>query len=116
MRSKHFARFVVHLTYKAYSKHLQHALSLCHQDFKTPALECMRLAFDIGKSFSDHLSQQELNHFLDNLNQMVTSHVNLLQRSAKFGTEAQQQRMTTLIASQVRSMETTLETLRSLRN
>ena len=113
IKSERFQLFINQMVSKRSLENLKYILSQCDENFKFPALECIQLSYEIGKNFSDHMNTQELINFLDNMSHIARDHMNLLNRSTRFGTENQKQRMISILNHQVDSMKSTLDTMRS---
>jgi len=70
------------------------------------------LAETIQNEFKDRAFQGEVETLLQNLNELAVNHIELLERSKKFGTRQQQQTMNNLLKEQAGSVESSLVALK----
>lgn len=91
---------------------LEKLIESCIPAFKKPAMECLSLAKTIQKEFKNRAFEGEVETLLQNLNELAVNHIELLERSKKFGTRQQQQTMNKLLEEQAGSVENSLTALK----
>jgi signal transduction histidine kinase len=93
------------------SEDLEKRLEACHLSFRKPALACLALARQIRQEFTHAEFQDEVESLLGNLNELTRNHVELLDRSRRFGTPEQKETMARLLRDQADSVENSLTAL-----
>lgn len=91
---------------------IRNLLTGCLPDFQKPALECLALAEKIRQEFSESSFQDEVDTLLTNLAELTHNHVELLDRSGKFGTDQQKASMKGLLDHQTASVRSALTALK----
>jgi hypothetical protein len=92
----------------------QQFLALCPATFADPARQCLNLAHQIYREFTDTPYRDELDVLLTNLAQLAENHATLHSRAQQFGTPEQKAVMAAILQRQVTSMQQTLQTLQTL--
>ncbi len=94
-------------------KELSKLLDSCAESFRRPAQECLALLGSMREEFQSQSFQSELDRIFYNLSDLSRNHVLLYSRLQQFGTEEQQRTMVGILQQQERSVENSLDTLRS---
>lgn len=111
LRSESFSRRYYQTPEAVKSEDLEKRLDACHPSFRKPALACLALARQIGQEFTHAEFQDEVESLLQNLNELAVNHVELLERSRRFGTPQQKQTMARLLQDQADSVKHSLTAL-----
>lgn len=110
-RSEAFQRRYHHVRDTDRIQDIRSRLADCLPDFQKPALECLALAERIRQEFSDSSFRDEVDTLLVNLTDLTKNHVELVDRSRKFGTEEQKADMKRLLDHQTASVRDALTAL-----
>jgi hypothetical protein len=90
---------------------LNSILKQAFPDFRTKALQCIKLIGTISKEFKKKMKLEELDYLVDNLYLLADNNKNLYQRYLQFGTREQKAVMLSKIDEHVKSMNSTYEML-----
>lgn len=111
LRSETFRRRYNRIPEAVKSEDLEKRLEACHPSFRKPAIACLALARQIRQEFTHPEFQDEVQSLLGNLDELTRNHVELLQRSRRFGTPQQKQTMAKLLQDQADSVKNSLTAL-----
>jgi len=112
-KSEKFKEIFSKMPYEENTAMILETLSSCPASFKKPATEFVELIKSITKEFSSEASQYEFELMLANLLVLSKNHKKLHDRSLHFGTEEQKQRMESIMKQQVKTINNTLNTLKT---
>ncbi|HUV08399.1 MAG TPA: hypothetical protein VMX75_11760 [Spirochaetia bacterium] len=113
-----FKNFFDRIPYRQTMGELRQVLPRCADEFKEPALECLKLIKGINKEFADKSSLLKINlleidSLLVNLLSVAEANRDLSSRLRDFGTDEQQSRMHKLFSRQIATVSNSRDTLRA---
>lgn len=111
LRSEDFSRAYYGMPDATETGDLENLLKSCHPTFQTPARACLALALAIQKEFKGQTFLDEVDGMLQSLALLARNHIELFDRSQRFGTPEQKRTMNDLLRDQARSVENSLVAL-----
>lgn len=111
LRSEEFSRAYYGTPTTTDTDDLEKLLDSCHPTFQTPARACLALSQAIQKEFKGQTFLEEVDGMLQSLALLARNHIELFDRSQRFGTPEQKRTMNELLRDQARSVENSLVAL-----
>lgn len=108
-----FRSLVRQQPYKTTMDSLNATLKSCSPAFRKPAQDCLALLDRTRQEFQSATFHSELDRIFQNLYDLSINHAQLYTRVKKFGTAEQKRTMQHLLQQQVRSVENSLNSLKT---
>jgi len=101
------------MPYEEQINELKNILKECPPNFSDIAGKCIDLIQKVKKDFTDQHYSYEMDYMVSNILNLSENHKQLYQRYLNFGTEEQKQNMKVMLNSQIKSINNTLNTLKT---
>ncbi len=113
VKSKAFKQHLNTMPYEEQINELKNILKECPPNFSDIAGKCIDLIQKVKKDFTDQHYSYEMDYMVSNIVNLSENHKQLYQRYLNFGTEEQKQNMKVMLNSQIKSINNTLNTLKT---
>ncbi len=113
LKSKNFKKHLNTMPYEEQINELKSILKSCPSDYSNIAGQCIDLIQKVKIDFEDQQYSYEMDYMVSNIIKLSENHKQLYQRYLNFGTDVQKQNMKTMLNNQMKSINNTLNTLKT---
>lgn len=113
IKSEAFKNHLNKMPYEEQINELKTILKECPDNYSKLAGECIDIIQKVKTDFKDQQYSYEMDYMVSNVINLSENHKQLYQRYLNFGNEEQKQNMKTMLDSQMKSINNTLNTLKT---